>query len=158
MKAHSEETDTAGVIAPPPLIFLSALGLGLMLDRRVARGSLPIGLRLPAGASALLGGTALMRSFVRAFRRAGTPLDPYKASQAIVTEGPYRATRNPAYVGMTLSYTGIALLADAPWALAPLPAALVVIDRGVIAREERYLERRFGQAYVDYKRRVRRWL
>jgi protein-S-isoprenylcysteine O-methyltransferase Ste14 len=59
---------------------------------------------------------------------------------------------------MALIYTGIALLADAPWVLLPLPLVLAVIDRGVIAREERYLERKFGQEYLDFKRRVRRWV
>jgi protein-S-isoprenylcysteine O-methyltransferase Ste14 len=59
---------------------------------------------------------------------------------------------------MALTYAGIALVANSPWALAPLPVVIAVIDRGVIAREERYLERKFGAPYVDYKRHVRRWL
>jgi protein-S-isoprenylcysteine O-methyltransferase Ste14 len=75
-----------------------------------------------------------------------------------VTDGPYRLTRNPGYLGMTLLYAGIAIAADAVWALAPLPVAIAVIDRGVIAREERYLERTFGAPYTEYKRRVRRWI
>lgn len=99
-----------------------------------------------------------MRSFVRAFKQAGAPLDPYKPSQAIVTDGPYKLTRNPGYLGMALTYTGISVLANAPWALVPLPIAVTVIDRGVIAREEQYLERKFGAPYVEYKRRVRRWI
>jgi protein-S-isoprenylcysteine O-methyltransferase Ste14 len=99
-----------------------------------------------------------MRSFVQAFQRAGTPLDPYKPSATIVTDGPYRLTRNPGYLGMTVTYVGIALLANAPGALAPLPIALAVLDRGVIAREEQYLERKFGPSYLEYKHRVRRWI
>jgi protein-S-isoprenylcysteine O-methyltransferase Ste14 len=59
---------------------------------------------------------------------------------------------------MALTYTGIAIVANSPWALVPLPVAIAVIDRGVIAREERYLERKFGARYTDYKRRVRRWI
>jgi protein-S-isoprenylcysteine O-methyltransferase Ste14 len=59
---------------------------------------------------------------------------------------------------MALTYVGIALVSNAPWALVPLPVAIAVIDRGVIAREERYLARKFGSPYVDYKRRVRRWM
>lgn len=150
--------ETAGVVAPPPLIFLSALAAGFWLDRRIGRGSLPVRVRLPVGAAALVAGTSLMRSFVQAFGRAETPLDPYKPSKAIVTDGPYKLTRNPAYLGMTLTYTGISLLTNSPWALVPLPAAVAVIDRGVIDREERYLERRFGEPYLEYKRRVRRWV
>jgi protein-S-isoprenylcysteine O-methyltransferase Ste14 len=99
-----------------------------------------------------------MGTFVRAFGRAGTPMDPGSPSQAIVTDGPYRMTRNPAYLGMALTYTGIAIVSSAPWALVPLPVVIAVIDRGVIAREERYLERKFGARYTDYKRRVRRWV
>lgn len=158
MTAEFEDRDTAGVIAPPPLIFLSALGIGVLLSRRTGAGSLPPTARFPAGAAALVAGASLMGSFVQSFTRAGTPLDPYKPSQAIVTDGPYRISRNPAYLGMTLTYVGISLLTNSPLALAPLPVAMAVIDRGVIAREERYLERKFGATYLDYKRRVRRWI
>lgn len=158
MSAEDGTADTAGVIAPPPLIFLSALGTGFWLSRRIGRGSVPLQARLPAGAAGLVTGAALMRSFVQAFAHAETPLDPYKPTAAIVTDGPYRLTRNPAYLGMTLAYTGICLLSDSPWALVPLPLAVAVVDRGVIAREERYLERKFGAHYLDYKRRVRRWI
>lgn len=158
MSTEADTRDTAGVIAPPPLIFLSALAAGFLLDRRIGTGSLPPKVRLPVGAAALIAGTSLMSSFVRAFARAKTPLDPYKPSEAIVTEGPYRLSRNPAYLGMTLTYAGIAVLSNSPWALGPLPIAVAVTDRGVIAREERYLERKFGAPYLDYKRNVRRWI
>jgi protein-S-isoprenylcysteine O-methyltransferase Ste14 len=158
MSTQADSNDTAGVIAPPPLIYLSALATGFLLDRRIGRGSLPLKVRLPVGAVTLVAGASLMRGFVQAFSRAKTPLDPYKPSATIVTEGPYKLTRNPAYLGMTLTYTGISVLTNSPWALAPLPVAVAVIDRGVIDREERYLERKFGATYVDYKRRVRRWI
>ena len=150
--------DTAGVIAPPPLIYLSALGIGFGLDRVMKTGSLPSRVAVPVGAASIVTGAGLMGSFVSAFRRARTPLDPYTPSEAIVTDGPYRLTRNPAYLGMTLTCAGIAMVSNSPWALVPLPVAIAIIDRGVIAREERYLERKFGAPYVDYKRRVRRWL
>jgi protein-S-isoprenylcysteine O-methyltransferase Ste14 len=150
--------ETAGVIAPPPLIYLGALGLGFGLNAVIGRRSPRPGAAVPVGAALIVAGTGLMGSFVQAFRRARTPFDPYTPSKTIVTDGPYRLTRNPAYLGMALTYAGIATVAHAPWALVPLPAALAVIDRGVIAREERYLERKFGTPYVDYKRRVRRWI
>jgi protein-S-isoprenylcysteine O-methyltransferase Ste14 len=150
--------DTAGVIAPPPLIYLGALGIGFGLDTVIGTGSLPSTVAKPVGAASIIAGAGLMGSFVRAFAQARTPADPYTPSEAIVTDGPYRLTRNPGYLGMALTYAGIAILSKAPWALVPLPIAIAVIDRGVIAREERYLERKFGTAYVDYKRRVRRWI
>jgi protein-S-isoprenylcysteine O-methyltransferase Ste14 len=150
--------DTAGVIAPPPLIFLSALVIGFGLDLVIGTGSLPWIAALPLGAALIITGVGLMGSFLEAFRRARTPIDPYTPTAAIVTDGPYRRTRNPAYLGMALTYAGIAIASNALWVLVPLPIAIAIIDRGVIAREERYLERKFGTPYVDYKRRVRRWI
>lgn len=150
--------DTAGVIAPPPLIYLGALAIGFGVNAAIGKGSLPSAVRWPVGGASILAGVGLMGSFLEAFRRARTPVDPYTPTQAIATDGPYRLTRNPAYLGMALTYAGIALVSNAPSALVPLPVAIAVIDRGVIAREERYLERKFGSTYLDYKRRVRRWI
>lgn len=155
----SSAGDTAGVIAPPPLIYLGALGVGLGLDAVIGSGSLPSPVAIPAGSALLIAGAGLLGSFARAFLGAETPIDPYTPSTAIVTNGPFRLTRNPAYLGMALTtYAGIAIVSNAPWALVPLPAAIAIIDRGGIAREERYLARRFGAPYTDYKCRVRRWI
>lgn len=151
-------TDTAGVIAPPPLIILITLGIGFGVCAVMGTGSLPSAVALSVGLALTIFGGGLLGSFVRAFARAQTPLDPNTPSQALVTDGPYRLTRNPGYLGMVLTYAGIAILTNAPWALVPLPAAIAIIDRGVIAREERYLTRRFGQPYENYARRVRRWI
>jgi protein-S-isoprenylcysteine O-methyltransferase Ste14 len=103
-------------------------------------------------------GLGLLLWFNTSFSRKGTAVEPWKPTTAIVTTGPYRFTRNPAYLGMALTYVGIALLSSAVWVLVPLPFVLAVIDRGVIAREERYLERKFGEEYLGYKRTVRRWV
>lgn len=146
------------MIAPPPLIYLGALGAGLGLNAAISSGSFPRAVALPVGGGLMVAGGTLAAAFVRAFTRAGTPLDPYEPTETIVTDGPYRLTRNPAYLGMALACAGIALVADAAWALLPLPVAVAVIDRGVIAREERYLERKFGAPYNEYRARVRRWL
>ena len=96
--------------------------------------------------------------FEWAMQLAGTPTNPYKPVSNLATDGPFRYTRNPAYLSLTMVYAGVAFLARAPWALALLPVALGVIRRGVIEREERYLERKFGAEYVSYKARVRRWI
>jgi protein-S-isoprenylcysteine O-methyltransferase Ste14 len=107
----------------------------------------------------LLGGGALLMGwFEWAIRHAGTPANPYKPVSHVVTEGPFRYTRNPAYLSMAMIYTGVAGLANALWAILLLPAALFGIQRGVIEREERYLERKFGEEYLRYKARVRRWI
>ena len=154
----STARDTAGVIAPPPLVYLGGLATGLALASARPATPVPAAVRWPVGGALLAAGGTLMGSFVRAFGRAGTPVSPYSASTALVTTGPYRISRNPAYLGMALLYTGIAVSAEALWALAPLPAVLAVIDRGVIAREERYLDRRLGDEYHRYKQQTRRWL
>jgi protein-S-isoprenylcysteine O-methyltransferase Ste14 len=153
-----DANDTAGVIAPPPLIYLAGLAIGFGLEALLPGASLPGALRWIGGGVLVLAGAALLASFNSAFTRKGTAVEPWKPTTAIVTSGPYRLTRNPAYLGMALVYVGIALLAGAVWVLVPLPFVLVVIDRAVIAREERYLERRFGREYLDYKRGVRRWV
>ena len=150
--------DTPGVIAPPPLIYLSSLALGFALETLLPSMSIPGSVRWPLGAALVVSGFALARSFVAAFHRADTAVDPRRPTTAIVTTGPYRLTRNPGYLGMTLVYAGIAVLSGALWPFATLLPALVLMDRAVIAREERYLEWKFGAEYEDYKRQVRRWL
>jgi protein-S-isoprenylcysteine O-methyltransferase Ste14 len=150
--------DTAGVIAPPPLVFLAGLAAGFGLDAALPSASLPGAVRWPVGIVLALAGLALMSSFLAAFRSRQTAVRPDRPTTAIVSEGPYRATRNPAYLGMALLYAGIAVMTSALWAFATLVPTLIVIDRAVIAREERYLERKFGEDYLRYKRGVRRWL
>jgi protein-S-isoprenylcysteine O-methyltransferase Ste14 len=150
--------NTAGVIAPPPLIYLGGLAAGFALDAALPSPELPSAVAVPLGGALVGAGVALAGSFAAAFRRAGTPVDPYQTTTSIVTTGPYKLTRNPAYVAMASAYVGIALLARKPWALATLVPTVALIDRGVIAREERYLTRRFGDDYRAYQARVRRWL
>ena len=149
---------SAGVIAPPPLIFVTGLGLGLALEALLPGSEVPAAVRWVLGPALLLLGLALALSFVRVFERAGTAVEPWKPTTAIVTDGPYRFSRNPGYLGMALAYIGIALLADALWPLATLVPTLAVVTWGVIVREERYLERLFGEEYAAYKARVRRWI
>jgi protein-S-isoprenylcysteine O-methyltransferase Ste14 len=146
------------VIAPPPLVYLGGLAAGFAVSSAMPATPVRRTVRRPVGAALLATGGALTGSFVRAFARADTPVSPYSPSTALVTTGPYRISRNPAYLGMALIYAGLAVSTEALWALAPLPAVLAVIDRGVIAREERYLDRRLGEEYRRYKRRTRRWL
>jgi protein-S-isoprenylcysteine O-methyltransferase Ste14 len=153
--------DTAGVILPPPLIYLAALAAGLAGDRFLPLPALP---GLAGGTGTILGialgalGFALGLTAASGFFRAGTAIQPHHPSTALVTGGPYRVTRNPIYLGLTLAYLGCTAWFASLGALVLLPAVLLVMEFGVIRREERYLERRFGQPYRDYKARVRRWL
>src|SRR4051794_15818028 len=150
--------DIAGVIAPPPLIYLAGLIAGFALEAVLPGADLPAWVEWGVGALLVLAGLGLLAWFNTLFSRKGTAVEPWKPTTAIVTTGPYRFTRNPAYLGMALAYVGIAVLSSALWVLVPLPVVIAVIDRGVILREERYLERKFGEEYLAYKRSVRRWL
>jgi protein-S-isoprenylcysteine O-methyltransferase Ste14 len=149
--------DAPGVIAPPPIIYALALLVGFGLEAVLPSPELPGAMRIPLGALLLAAALPLAAAFFKAFRRAGTPVDVRKETTSLVTSGPYRLSRNPGYLSLSLLYAGIAILA-APWALLVLVAALVIVDRGVIRREERYLERRFGEEYLRYKASTRRWL
>jgi protein-S-isoprenylcysteine O-methyltransferase Ste14 len=146
------------VIAPPPLIFAGALGAGLLVNRLRPTPFLPRALSKILGWPLVLGGLLLGLWGFREMRRAGTNVDPYHPTTAIVEAGPYRFTRNPLYVGMALIYSGTSARANALPAALLLSVALHIVDRGVIRREERYLEGKFGEEYLRYKGRVRRWI
>ncbi|HUG28624.1 MAG TPA: isoprenylcysteine carboxylmethyltransferase family protein [Gemmatimonadales bacterium] len=149
--------DTAGVIAPPPLIYLVPLVAGLLLDRRAPIGGIPSGPAQLLGTLCLMGFSVAVFAVV-AFHRAGTRPEPWKPTTALVTSGPYRFTRNPMYLGFTLLYLALALWFGGYWTLLLLPPVLAVMIHGVIRREEAYLSGLFGAEYDDYRQRVRRWL
>jgi protein-S-isoprenylcysteine O-methyltransferase Ste14 len=159
--SDARRRDTAGVIAPPPVLYGVALIVALVLHHLVHpfRITSPptVALRV-AGIALLILGLALSVAVMRVFGRAGTPVPPSRPTTRFVSTGPYRYTRNPDYIGQTLVYVGIALVANSWWPLILLPVVLVVVQYGVIRREERYLEGKFGQEYRDYTARVSRWL
>jgi protein-S-isoprenylcysteine O-methyltransferase Ste14 len=155
------DSGTAGVIARPPLLFLAALLLGFVADRLL---SLPFPFPgrdlvhwIMAG-SLILIGLALAAAGIRNFLRAGTPVPTNEPTRALVTTGIHGWTRNPIYVGLFLVYGGIGIAVQSPSILMLTLPLAVAIRYGVVAREEAYLERRFGDAYRDYRARVRRWL
>ena len=152
--------DTAyrsGVRIIPPAVYAIVFGVGFLLQRRF-----PIAMPLEAFgrlatmvlliASALLGAWSLI-----CFWRAHTSPLPIRPSTTLVITGPYRFIRNPMYLSLFFLYVGLALRFGTVWALIVLPVATVIIRYYIIAREEKYLERRFGTEYLDYKVRVPRW-
>jgi protein-S-isoprenylcysteine O-methyltransferase Ste14 len=155
------DTATAGVIARPPLLFLGTLLLGIAADRM-----LPSPFTVPGGGAVrwivasclILVGVALAVLAIRNFSGAATPVPTNLPTRALVTTGIHGWMRNPIYVGFFLIYVGIGMAARSPWILTLTLPLAVTIRYGVVAREEAYLERRFGDAYRDYKARVRRWL
>jgi protein-S-isoprenylcysteine O-methyltransferase Ste14 len=111
-----------------------------------------------AGWAVMLPGIGLLAWAMRSFARAKTAIVPYNTTTTIVPTGPYRFSRNPMYVAMAVIQAAFAVMFATAWILILLPPVLLFIRRGVIAREERYLESKFGAGYLDYKNRVRRWL
>lgn len=154
------EPDSADVRFPPPFVYLGTLLLGLAAERFVTLHSFGIDWRLlvATGAPLFAGGTAMMLAAAGLFRRLGTNVPPSRPTTLIATTGPYRWTRNPMYLGMALVYAGLAIGFDGPIALLLLPLVLLAIQTQVIAREERYLEQKFGEEYLRYTTKVRRWL
>lgn len=152
--------DHPGVIAPPPLIYLGFLLGGWGLGRLAGLPSIGgEAVARVAVAGLLIGfGLALELWAIGAFRRRRTAVQPWKPSTALVAEGPYRFSRNPIYLGFAVTYLGLALALNSWLALALLAPCLLVVDRGVIAREERYLSAKFGASYDAYRARVRRWI
>ena len=120
--------------------------------------SLPAAIGYPAGAILALSGLAIAVTAIRGFRRAGTKPEPWQPSTALVTGGLYQYSRNPMYVALALLYLCLTAAFGGVWVAVLLLPTLVTMRYGVIAREERYLEGKFGDAYRDYKASVRRWV
>jgi protein-S-isoprenylcysteine O-methyltransferase Ste14 len=143
---------------PPPLVYAAGFLAGVGLESVAASPTPPKALRVAAGAWSLAVLGALDTTATVRFVRSRTPIIPVRPAKRLVTDGPYRFTRNPMYLGMAGAYAGAAVATGVLWALPFLPAVVSVIDRQVIPREERHLAESFGDEYEDYRRKVRRWL
>jgi protein-S-isoprenylcysteine O-methyltransferase Ste14 len=157
-EGERDNADNPGVIAPPPLIYAGALAAGLLANRRYRIPFLPRRVARTLGLSMVVGGLAIGFLGSREMRRAETNLDPRKPATTVVTEGPFRFTRNPLYLSMVLIYLGISALANGLAPILLLPIVQRLMRRGVIEREERYLERKFGEEYLQYKVGTPRWI
>ena len=154
----TDAADNAGVIARPPLIYLAALLLGVALDAVWPAPLLADATQYWVGGAVMLISFALVIPCFVQFRRAGTSVPTETPTTALVDRGPYRFSRNPIYLALSLLYAGIAITADNVWMLGLLAPVLAIMTYGVIKREEAYLERVFGEEYRRYKSSVRRWL
>jgi protein-S-isoprenylcysteine O-methyltransferase Ste14 len=151
------QADSPGVRVPPPLVFLAGLAIGLVLSNWAPTEYLGRAIARPLGRVVTGIGVLLALSAVYAFSRARTDLRPNRPSSALVRTGPYRFTRNPMYVSLTIVYVGVAVMMQSLWSLLLLPLVVAFIRMKVIGREEAYMERRFGADYLRYKSEVRRW-
>ena len=151
----------AGVRFPPPLLFVIGFLIGWLLDRywhalplsRFAGSALK-----PFGLTALALGVLLAVWGMVTFWRAKTAIIPHHVARQLVTNGPYRFTRNPMYTGLTIQYLGGAALVNSAWPIIVLPVVIFVLYKTVISREEMYLSDAFGAEYTGYVASVRRWL
>jgi protein-S-isoprenylcysteine O-methyltransferase Ste14 len=151
------ETDPRSRLFPPGIAAASILvGVGLRYLWPLRLAQQPTGRWI--GGALILAWLALAAFAVGVFRRAGTTPNPTGDVTAFVINGPYRYTRNPMYLGLVLLQVGIAFVLCNAWVLILAPVTFLLLDRIVIAGEERYLEAKYGAAYTDYRRHVRRWL
>jgi protein-S-isoprenylcysteine O-methyltransferase Ste14 len=152
-----------GVSVPPPFLFVAAFLVGVALHRwamplsilptGVGRGVLVLG-----GWAAIAAGLLLAMWGRVTFLKARTSVMPTRPASSLVRHGPYRFSRNPMYVGLTILYVGLSVRTNMAWPLLALLPALVVLRAFVVRREERYLTSAFGPEYQTYCRQVRRWL
>lgn len=154
----STNSDTPDVIAPPLVLFGVVFGAAMLLHslHSLAIPLFPSGLEWPG--NALMWVSALLALWATFFMgRARTNINPLRPTTALVTSGPYRFSRNPMSVALVVLYLGLSVRIDTLWPLLLLLPLLIVFHFGVIQREERYLERKFGDTYRNYRSAVRRW-
>jgi protein-S-isoprenylcysteine O-methyltransferase Ste14 len=150
--------DAPDVLTFPPVIFAIFFVIGYVTDLAFPVETGFAELRLTGGAFMIILSIALVGWALSRFISAKTHVDVRKSATTLVTDGPYRLSRNPMYLAASLIYGGVAIILNMPWTLVLLIPCLITLYRGVIRREETYLEGKFGQPYRDYKNRVRRWL
>jgi protein-S-isoprenylcysteine O-methyltransferase Ste14 len=156
----ADDRATAGVVAPPPLLVLPAILLaeGLQWWRPLDFAARDAWWRMLVTLALVLASLSLAATAILRMRRARTPVEPWKPTRSLLTDGAYALSRNPIYVaflGLQLAYAWGTANA---WGLLLLPLTITLLHWGVITREERYLRARFGDEYEAYTRRVRRWL
>ena len=156
-RGHDGDVANPGFVRPP-FVYLAAIlvGAGLHLVRPLRW--LPDGIGVWVGVPLVLFSLALFVASTRQFKAAGTPVPGNMPATAIVESGPYRLSRNPIYLAFSGLVLGIACWLNSLWLLATLAVSVSLMSFVVIPREERYLEYRFGAEYLEYKRKVRRWL
>lgn len=154
-----EGYDAADVRIPPPVLYLVAVILGVLLHWQWALGfAQGSHLRISLGVAVICGGVAILLGAFSVFRRMGQHPDPRKSTPTIARDGPYRFTRNPMYLGTSLIQLGLGIALGNAWVILLLLPVVVLIHYRAILPEERYLEGKFGNEYTSLKASVRRWI
>ena len=149
----------ARVRFPPPLVFVVWLSLGVLMQRMLpcAAAIKPLTRALSA-ATVGLGAIALLVSTLSLFKQSGQNPAPWTPSESLIARGPYRYSRNPMYVGMTLLQVAIGLALNNVWVVVLAAPALLIIHFVAVIPEETYLATRLGEPYLRYKATVRRYI
>lgn len=146
------------VFLRPPLFYAAAIVAGALLDIAWPTSFVPHALGRPVGSALVAAALVLFIAAIRQLQAAGTPVPGNRPTTAFVRTGPYRISRNPIYLAFSLLHLGVAFWVGSWWLLATLAASVTLVAAVVVPREERYLEKRFGATYLEYKASVRRWL
>jgi protein-S-isoprenylcysteine O-methyltransferase Ste14 len=150
--------DNPGVVVLPPLLYGSALVVVLALRWFWPMPIFGCSVALSSGLALIVLAVAIAIWGRRTMHAAGTNISPLRPTTAVVTTGPYRFSRNPLYLALTLFYLGLTLTFNTWWGIVVLIPLLTIMHRGVVLREERYLEQKFGEPYRQYRSTVRRYL
>lgn len=151
------KSDTAEVIVLPPVLFAAPLVLGFLLNHALPLAVLPAWYATAGLVMLILSLVPGPWALIEMIRHGVNP-EPHVPTSKLVTTGPFHFSRNPIYLTYVLFVAGVALFFTNLWMLLLLIPAVIVAHYGIIIREERYLLRRFGDDYGEYKQRVRRWL
>jgi protein-S-isoprenylcysteine O-methyltransferase Ste14 len=155
---QTEQPDHAGVAFHPPILLLLALLLGVGARWLTPLPFVPDVAALPIGLVVVAASLGWFVWAVVTMRRGGGSIPTSKPTEAIIRRGPYAWSRNPIYLSMVVLQVGVGLWANSVWFLGLAAVSAWLLWWGVISREERYLERKFGDVYLDYKAHVRRWI
>jgi len=153
----STSIDNPGVAVLPPLLYGSALVFVLAIRSFWPMPILEHSMALSTGLALIACGAAIAIWGRRTMHAAGTNISPLRPATALVTTGPFRFSRNPLYFAITLVYFGLTLAFNTWWGIDVLVPILIIMHRGVVLREERYLEQKFGETYDQYRSTVRRY-
>lgn len=156
-RAETTQNSHAGVVAPPPLIYVAAFAAVLAGHWLWPVPILDHPAMMWGGVALLLAGVALNVWGAYSLRKARTPINSYRATRTVVSTGAFAVSRNPLYVGLYLVFLGLSAMVNSLWGVVFLVPLLAVMHYGVVRREERHLEAKFGDAYRRYRERVRRY-
>jgi len=149
---------SSGAIAPPPMIALAIIALGVVLGESWPAEIIPTPWQYIVGGAIIAAAILLMAYAFRHFGQANTPVPTRHTPSTLVTSGVYTITRNPIYLAMMLLIMGLGVTLDNVWLLLLAAVFQQIIRWGVIAREEKYLEAKFGEEYRTFKEQTRRWI